>query len=184
MNQLKSVLTAAGFTGRVESTLELWLDADWRMWKTLGSTRPEVCTPGFRMEACNWGRKVSDWVPRPRFGVCPQISDAAPNITDCVNPADVHWVEGIGLPNAATVGRNTLFTGVVNNLDLTVLKSFPLGEGRKLEFRWEALNAFNHQQFTQVPERNVRNSPQGRFLNRDYTNSGIRSMWAQVKLLF
>jgi hypothetical protein len=110
--------------------------------------------------------------------------DAAPNITDCVNPADVHWVEGIGLPNAATVGRNTLFTGVVNNLDLTVLKSFPLGEGRKLEFRWEALNAFNHQQFTQVPERNVRSSPRGRFLNRDFTDSGIRSMWAQIKLLF
>ena len=87
--------------------------------------------------------------------------DAAPNIIVCVNPADVHWVEGIGLPNAATVGRNTLFTGVVNNLDLTVMKSFPLGEGRKLEFRWEALNAFNHPQFTQVPERNVRNSPAG-----------------------
>jgi hypothetical protein len=24
----------------------------------------------------------------------------------------------------------------------------------------------------------------GRFLNRDFTNSGIRSMWVQVKLVF
>jgi hypothetical protein len=110
--------------------------------------------------------------------------DAAPNTTACVNPAAVHWVEGRGLPNAATVGRNTLFTGSVNNLDLTLFKSFSLGERRRLEFRWEAFNALNHPQFRQVPERNIRNSPASRFLNRDFTNSGIRSMWVQVKLLF
>jgi hypothetical protein len=36
----------------------------------------------------------------------------------------------------------------------------------------------------QVPERNVASSPAGRFLNRDFTDGGIRSMWVQVKVLF
>jgi hypothetical protein len=30
----------------------------------------------------------------------------------------------------------------------------------------------------------VNGTPAGRFLNRDFTDSGIRSMWVQVKLLF
>jgi hypothetical protein len=59
-----------------------------------------------------------------------------------------------------------------------------------LEFRWEALNALNHPQFTQIPERSVAGSPgpqaglPSHFLNRDFTDSGIRSMWMQVKFVF
>jgi hypothetical protein len=59
-----------------------------------------------------------------------------------------------------------------------------------LEFRWEAFNVLNHPQFTQIPERSVggtavsqAGSP-SRFLNRDFTDSGIRSMWVQVKFVF
>jgi len=58
-----------------------------------------------------------------------------------------------------------------------------------LEFLWEALNAFNHPQFTQVPEMRVASlgpvpgSP-SHFLNRDFTDSGTRTMWVQLKLLF
>jgi hypothetical protein len=29
----------------------------------------------------------------------------------------------------------------------------------------------------------VNGAPAGRFLNRDFTDSGIRSMWVQVKLV-
>jgi hypothetical protein len=29
----------------------------------------------------------------------------------------------------------------------------------------------------------VQGTPPGRFLNRDFTDSGIRSMWVQVKLI-
>lgn len=88
------------------------------------------------------------------------------------------------------MGRNTLLTGGTENYDLSLFKSVAIGERRRLEFRWEAQNAFNHPQFVQVPGRSVRDTPgpQGglasRFLNRDYTNSGIRSMWVQVKLIF
>jgi hypothetical protein len=51
-----------------------------------------------------------------------------PDTLSCVSPGDVNWVEGIGFPNAATVGRNTLRTGGTNNFDLNLTKSIPFGE--------------------------------------------------------
>jgi hypothetical protein len=107
-----------------------------------------------------------------------------PDSGSCVSPGDVHWVEGSGFPNASTVGRNTLRTGGTNNFDLNLTKSFPIGEKQRLEFRWEALNAFNHPQFVNVPQTSVNGTPAGRFLNRNFTDSGIRSMWVQVKVIF
>jgi hypothetical protein len=107
-----------------------------------------------------------------------------PDTDVCVSPGDVHWVEGTRLPNASTVGRNTLRAGGINNFDVTLFKSFSFAETRRLEFRWEAFNVFNHPQFTQIPERSVFTSPPSRFLNRDFTNSGTRSMWMQMKLVF
>jgi hypothetical protein len=58
------------------------------------------------------------------------------------------------------------------------------GETRRVDFRWEALNAFNHPQFVNVPQMSVNGTPAGRFLNRDFTDSGIRSMWVQIKMIF
>ena len=107
-----------------------------------------------------------------------------PDTSSCVSPGDVHWIQGAGLPNAATVGRNTLRAGGTNNFDANLTKSFRLGEKRRMEFRWETLNALNHPQFTVVPQRTVVGGLAGRFLNRDYTDSGIRSMWVQVKVVF
>lgn len=107
-----------------------------------------------------------------------------PDTISCVSPGDVHWIEGAGFPNAATVGRNTLHTGGTNNFDLNLTKSIPVGEKRRLELRWEALNAFNHPQFVQVPQKNVNGAQPGRFLNRDFTDSGFRSMWVQAKVVF
>jgi hypothetical protein len=66
-----------------------------------------------------------------------------PDTGACTIPADVHWIEGAGLPNASTVGRNTLRTAGTNNFDLNLTKSIPWAEKRRLELRWEALNAFN-----------------------------------------
>ena len=102
----------------------------------------------------------------------------------CVTPADVHWVQaGPSLPNASTVGRNTLVAGGIDNFDVSLSKSFQIGEQRRLEFRWEAFNALNHPQFTQIPQRSL-DAPPSHFLNRDFTDGGIRSMWAQIKFLF
>jgi hypothetical protein len=104
----------------------------------------------------------------------------------CVAPSSVRWLQApVGLlPNASTVGRNTLLTGGNNNFDLSLSKSFRLAERSRLELRWDAVNAFNHPQFTGVPERDVLGTPAGRFLNRDFTDSGIRSMWIQAKVIF
>lgn len=107
-----------------------------------------------------------------------------PDTGACVIPADVHWIQGTGRPNANTVGRNTLRTDGINNFDLTLMKSFRIAEQKRLEFRWEALNAFNHPQFTQVPEMRVMTGLPSRFLNRDFTDTGIRSMWVHLKLSF
>jgi hypothetical protein len=107
-----------------------------------------------------------------------------PDTLACVTPQSVHWVEGTGFPNASTVGRNTLRTGGTNNFDLNLTRQIRLGETRRLEFRWEALNALNHPQYVNAPARSVFNTPQGQFLNRDFTDSGIRRMWAQVKFIF
>jgi hypothetical protein len=78
-----------------------------------------------------------------------------PDSGACVNPVDVHWAEAIGFPDASTVGRNTLHTGGTNNFDLSLSKSFLMGERRHLEFRRETQNAFNHSQFIHVPQRSV-----------------------------
>jgi hypothetical protein len=107
-----------------------------------------------------------------------------PDTSSCVSPNSVHWVEGTGFPNESTVGRNTMRTDGTNNFDLNLTKSMPIGETRRLELRWEALNVFNHPQFVSVPQRTVFGTPAGRFLNRDFTDSGIRSMWVQLKVVF
>jgi hypothetical protein len=107
-----------------------------------------------------------------------------PDTLACVNAGEVHWVEGIGFPDPATVGRNTLHTGGTDNFDLNLTKSIPFGEKRRLELRWEAMNAFNHPQFVNVPQMLVNGTPAGRFLNRDFTDSGIRTMWVQAKVVF
>lgn len=93
-------------------------------------------------------------------------------------------MQAVGLPNASTVGRNTLRAGGINNVDVTLTKSIAIGESRRLEFRWEALNVLNHPQFTDIPDRSVSDAPPSRFLNPDFTDSGTRSMWGQVKLIF
>lgn len=36
----------------------------------------------------------------------------------------------------------------------------------------------------QVPQMSVGGTPEGRFLNRDFTDSGIRSMWVRAKVVF
>jgi hypothetical protein len=107
-----------------------------------------------------------------------------PDTGACASPSGVHWIEGVGFPNVSTVGRNTLRTGGTNNFDLNLSKTIPWGDKRRVELRWEALNALNHPQFVQVPQMSVNGSPAGRFLNRDFTDSGIRSMWGQLKLVF
>jgi hypothetical protein len=64
-----------------------------------------------------------------------------------------------------------LHTGGTNNFDLNLAKSIPVGEKRRLELRWEAINAFNHPQFIQVPQMGLVGTPAGRFLRRPPSSS-------------
>jgi hypothetical protein len=113
-----------------------------------------------------------------------------PDSNACVTPNDVHFVQGIGLPSSKTVGRNTLFTGLNAPVYANAIKAFSLGEGRKLEFRLEAINIFNHPSFYQIPSASVVGSPgpsgglASRFLEEDYTSASNRSMYVQVKITF
>lgn len=115
----------------------------------------------------------------------------------CVTPNDVRWIEGRGLPNASTVGRNTLFTEGVNSFDMNILKTFRITESKTLEYRLEAFNIFNNSQYTSVPSANVVSSlgptssgVPSRFLNRDFTNNNPlgagapRTMRMQLKFIF
>jgi hypothetical protein len=90
----------------------------------------------------------------------------------------------IPTPAYASVLVTCIGTGATNNFDLNLTKSIPFGETHRLELRWEALNAFNHPQYVNVPQATVNGTPAGRFLNRHFTDSGIRSMWVQMKLVF
>jgi hypothetical protein len=61
-------------------------------------------------------------------------------------PSNAYFVQGGAgtLPNAA---RNSLPTGRINNIDLTLLKRLSLGDRYKFEFGMQALNTLNHPQF-------------------------------------
>jgi hypothetical protein len=52
-----------------------------------------------------------------------------------------------GLGALATVGRNTLLTKPINNVDLTAVKRFNFGERLKIDFAANAFNLFNHAQY-------------------------------------
>jgi outer membrane receptor protein involved in Fe transport len=105
----------------------------------------------------------------------------------CVDPNTVHWIEGIGLPNARTVGRNTVLAPGFNNLDLSIAKAFKLGETRSFEYRVDMFNAMNTVNLITVPVRSViGNVPKPgqptAFLNFLNDNSIGRSMQMRLKL--
>ena len=49
-------------------------------------------------------------------------------------------------------------------------------EGLPRVSMWSVWNEPNHPQFIQVPPKSVNGTQPGRFLNRDFTDSGIRSI--------
>jgi hypothetical protein len=113
-----------------------------------------------------------------------------PDTMGCVASNDVRFIQGAGLPNSKTVGRNTLSVAGGMQTWLTILKAFSFKESRKLEFGLEAYNLFNNPGYPYIPSASVVGSygPSGnmpsRFLNKDYTMSNIRNMSIRAKLIF
>jgi len=69
------------------------------------------------------------------------LSSGQRNVTRWFNTADVATP-----PNRlGNCGRNTLRAPGLAQLDLNLTRNFPyFGEGRRLELRWDMLNAFNN----------------------------------------
>lgn len=102
----------------------------------------------------------------------------------CVTRNDVFLVQGTGLPNAATIGRNTEHSKSVQTFSTTVFKTFTLTERFKLEYRLETFNTFNHPQFTGIPGNSVVGSLPNRYQRFDLLNGGGRTARMGLKLIF
>ncbi|HEY6044987.1 MAG TPA: hypothetical protein VIU65_00205, partial [Pyrinomonadaceae bacterium] len=127
----------------------------------------------------------------------PDISSIAGN--GCVSRNSVYVVQvaaasgtNLNLPNGSTIARNTERSKIVNNIDMSVLKTFRLRENLRFELRAEFFNVLNHAQQTGVPGRDVTatqgidsttGSP-GRFLNWDFISGGRRSGRLGLKIIF
>lgn len=83
-------------------------------------------------------------------------------------------------PAFGNAGRNILFTDGIVNFDIGLAKDFALGEQRRLEFRWEVFNAFNHPNFG-VPVNDFNSPNFGRVLR---TSTPERQMQFALKFLF
>lgn len=107
-----------------------------------------------------------------------------PDTQACVTPNDVFVVQGTGLPNGKTIGRNTERSNWTRNFDLNLFKVFRFTERFRLQYGISAFNVFNHPQFTSVPGRNVVSTLANQFINYDLTNGGGRTMRMGLKFLF
>ena len=92
--------------------------------------------------------------------------------------------------SSTTRGAKTLFTNPgLNNWDIAIFKDFRLGsvESRRLQFRWETYNTFNHTQYTSV-DTGSRWDAAGNQINTNfgrYTNAALgRRMQFGLKLFF
>jgi len=88
------------------------------------------------------------------------------------------------------VGRNTQLAPGFNNLDMSLAKSFKIGERSNFEYRVDMFNATNTINFITVPSRvvnsnaNVKPGQISPFLNLLNDNSIGRSMQMRLKLTF
>ncbi len=99
---------------------------------------------------------------------------------------------GTGLGN---LGRNTLRTRGTNNWNMNILKRIAITETKRLEFRTEFYNIFNHPQYGQGSvspfspgntgvSASVITSTAGRFLHPEFADGGGRVIRYQIKFLF
>ena len=105
--------------------------------------------------------------------------------TPCIDPSTVHFIEGSGLPNGKTLGRNTLLAPGLDNLDFSVSKHFRFTERMNLEFRADMFNALNTLNLGyRVASRTLTTSTAGSFLDFNQTESVARAMRMRLKFSF
>jgi len=103
----------------------------------------------------------------------------------CIDPSTVHFIQGSGLPNASTAGRNAFRAPGLDNLDFALSKRFRFNERMNLEYRVDMFNALNTLNFGYRPAPdNVANTPKGSFLDFSQTDSVARTMRMLLRFTF
>lgn len=124
--------------------------------------------PGFRRNRIMSGWQLSGiarmWTGRPMdvtlsadvAGIGATQNQRPNVIADTQGPRTVEeWFNRAAFARPATgtfgnLGRNSLRGPGVNKWDLSLNKTFALGERTRLTFRWELFNVFNHPSFTTI----------------------------------
>ena len=107
-----------------------------------------------------------------------------PDTNQPVTRTDVYVVQGVGTPGPGTIGKNTERSKRTNNFDWNLFKNFQVREGLRLEYRLEAFNLFNHQQFFEVPAATLITAVPGAFLNHTLVDGTGREMRMGLKLIW
>jgi hypothetical protein len=157
----------------------------------IGPDRPDISNPSMPLNTRGKLERttppISNPTALPGQGWCPSgFSNpdipAPTGFVTCINPNTVHFIEGTGLPNANTLGRNTLRAPGIDNLDFSIAKRFKLTERAGLEYRVDMFNAFNTINFgNSVAARTVSSSAAGSFLDFTQTDSFGRTMRMRIK---
>jgi hypothetical protein len=90
--------------------------------------------------------KARAFIPLSNIGNNPGQTPASQVVGYVARDPGAFWIRG-DAGALATAGRNLIRADKINNWDLTIFKNFPIGEHKKLQFRAEMFNAFNHPQF-------------------------------------
>jgi len=113
----------------------------------LSNNRPDVIA-GVQANLPRSQRTASRWFNPKAFAEVPAVDP------------------GTGLPRFGNAGRNILVAPGLNVADASLAKSFPLlREGRRLAFRIEAFNTFNHPNYD-FPDNNISNANTVATINR------------------
>ncbi len=93
------------------------------------------------------------------------------------DPYNQFNVAAFTAPKDGSIGlespRYTMWNPPINNFDLSISKSFAMGERRRFEVRLDAFNAFNHTQFSGVNRTlNFRSLTDQTITNLPYNSSG------------
>ena len=141
--------------------------------------RPDISNPSAPLNT----RAVRDSVHCPGTGFANPDANGA-----CIDPNTVHFIEGIGNPNARTLGRNALRANATDTLNLSIAKRFRINERSAFEYRVDMFNALNTTNLGDVPARQVANTPNVgptqpvTFLNPLFGQSIGRSMQMRLRL--
>ena len=110
-----------------------------------------------------------------------------PNAISKRTPAEYFNTAAFVAPPAFTYGtasRNSLRQAPYWNLDASVFRQFPFwGEGRRIEFRGEAFNIFNHPVLG-TPNNDLNNGKAFGTVNKTFTGNTSRELQLGAKVIF